>query len=279
MPGIPTRTVRIGDVTVGGGNPLVLFAGPCQIESRSHTLAIAERVSSIAKAVGMPLVFKASFDKANRSSVDSPRGAGMERGLEILAEIRAATGLPVLSDLHTSEQCAPAARTLDALQIPAFLSRQTDLLLAAGETGKPVLVKKGPFLAPEDMENVAGKIASTGNHQILLCERGTSFGYHTLVVDLRSLAVMRSTGYPVVFDATHSVQSPGGLGAASGGDRKFAPILARAAVAAGTDAIFLETHDDPDRAPSDGPVMLPLDELPDLLETLLRIDRALQPRP
>ena len=279
MPGIPTRTVRIGDVTVGGGNPLVLFAGPCQIESRSHALAIAERVSSIAKAVGMPLVFKASFDKANRSSVDSPRGAGMERGLEILAEIRAATGLPVLSDLHTSEQCAPAARTLDALQIPAFLSRQTDLLVAAGETGKPVLVKKGQFLAPEDMENVAGKIASTGNHQILLCERGTSFGYHTLVVDLRSLAVMRSTGYPVVFDATHSVQAPGGLGAASGGDRKFAPILARAAVAAGTDAIFLETHDDPDRAPSDGPVMLPLDELPDLLETLLRIDRALQPRP
>ena len=269
-----SHIVSIGDLRLGGGQPLLLIAGPCQIESAAHALGVARILSDLAEELGMPLIFKASYDKANRSALGSPRGVGIERGLEILAEIRTATGRPVISDVHTAEQCAIAAATLDVLQIPAFLSRQTDLLLAAGETGKPVMVKKGQFLAPADMQNVAAKIASTGNRQIMLCERGTSFGYHTLVADMRSLPIMRASGYPVVFDATHSVQAPGQLGSASGGDRRFAFVLARAAVAVGVDAIFLETHDDPDKAPSDGPVMIPLAEMPALLRTLQNIHRA-----
>lgn len=266
------RPVEIGPVAVGGDNPLVLIAGPCQIESRTHAMDLAKRIADIARAQSMPLVFKSSYDKANRTSIDGKRGVGLSEGLEILAEIRRVVGCPVISDVHESGQCAPAAEALDALQIPALLSRQTDLLVAAGETGKPVMVKKGQFLAPGDMANVAAKIERTGNHSILFCERGASFGYRNLVADMTGLAIMASFGHPVVFDATHSTQAPGALGDASGGERKFGPLLARAAVAAGVDAIFLETHDDPDHAPSDGPVMLPLDELQPLLRVLQSID-------
>jgi 2-dehydro-3-deoxyphosphooctonate aldolase (KDO 8-P synthase) len=221
---------------------------------------------------GVPLIYKSSYDKANRSSIGTQRGLGMEAGLAILAEVRARVGCPVLTDVHAPEQCAPAAEAVDVLQIPAFLSRQTDLLLAAGETGRAVNVKKGQFLAPWDMVHVAGKIASTGNHNILLCERGTSFGYNTLVTDMRGLPIMARTGYPVVFDATHSVQQPGGQGATSGGQREFAPVLARAALAVGVAAVFIETHADPDRAPSDGPNMIPLAEMPALIARLKRFD-------
>jgi 2-dehydro-3-deoxyphosphooctonate aldolase (KDO 8-P synthase) len=221
----------------------------------------------------VPLIYKSSFDKANRTSLAAARGIGMAEGLAILAEVRATTGLPVLTDVHSAEQCAPAAEAVDVLQIPAFLCRQTDLLLAAGATGRAINVKKGQFLAPWDMKNVAAKIASTGNHNILLCERGASFGYNTLVSDMRALPIMAETGYPVVFDATHSVQQPGGQGTSSGGQREFAPVLARAAVAVGVAAVFIETHADPDHAPSDGPNMIPLREMPALIARLKAFDR------
>ncbi|MBV1798208.1 3-deoxy-8-phosphooctulonate synthase [Siccirubricoccus sp. G192] len=266
------RTVRIGPVAVGNHLPLAFISGPCQIESRAHALETAHALREMAAAAGVPLIYKSSFDKANRTSVTAARGIGLREGLEILAEVREATGLPVLTDVHNEAQCAAAGQAVDCLQIPAFLCRQTDLLLAAGATGKPVNVKKGQFLAPWDMQNVAEKIASTGNADVLLCERGTSFGYNTLVSDLRGLPIMAATGYPVVFDATHSVQQPGGLGGSSGGQREFAPVLARAAVAVGVAAVFIEAHADPDRAPSDGPNMIPLREMPALLARLKAFD-------
>lgn len=265
-----------GKVTFSNEAPFVLISGPCQIESKEHAMGIAQRVADIADTLDMPFIFKSSYDKANRTSVAGARGIGMEKGLEILAEIKQKLGCPVLTDVHTEEQCAIVAKYVDILQIPAFLSRQTDLLLAAGRTGKAVHVKKGQFLAPWDMANVAKKIASTGNDNVLLCERGTSFGYNTLVNDMRGLPIMAQTGYPVVFDATHSVQQPAGKGDSSGGDRAMVPYLARAAVAVGVAGVFIETHDNPDHAPSDGPNMVPLDEMPHLLHTLKQLDTLIK---
>ncbi len=265
-------TVQIANLTLANDAPLVLISGPCQIESRSHALEVATALAEICRAANIGLIFKSSYDKANRTSATAQRGIGMSQGLEILAEIRQTIGCPVLTDVHAAEQCAPAAQAVDVLQIPAFLCRQTDLLLAAGETGAAINVKKGQFLAPWDMTHVAAKIASTGNTRILLCDRGTSFGYHTLVSDLRGLPIMARTGYPVVFDATHSVQQPGGQGASSGGQREFAPVLARAAVAVGVAAVFIEAHPDPDAAPSDGPNMIPLREMPALIARLMAFD-------
>jgi 2-dehydro-3-deoxyphosphooctonate aldolase (KDO 8-P synthase) len=264
--------VRAGAVEIGNDRPFVLIAGPCQIESRAHALEVAAALREMSDAAGVPLIYKSSFDKANRTSVSAARGIGIGEGLAILAEVREATGLPTLTDVHAPEQCAIAAQAVDVLQIPAFLCRQTDLLLAAGETGKPINVKKGQFLAPWDMANVAAKIASTGNNNILLCERGASFGYNTLVTDFRALPIMARTGYPVVFDATHSVQQPGGQGTSSGGQREFAPVLARAALAVGVAAVFIETHPDPDSAPSDGPNMLALRDMPPLIARLKAFD-------
>jgi len=268
------RHVTVGDITLGNDLPLVFIVGPNTLESRGHALEISAALAEIAGRLRIALIYKTSFDKANRSSHRSARGIGLEAGLPILAEIRERTGLPVLTDIHAPEQCAPVAETVDILQIPAFLCRQTDLLLAAGATGKPINVKKGQFLAPWDMQNVAAKIASTGNQRILLCERGASFGYNTLVVDMRALPIMAETGYPVVFDATHAVAQPGGLGDRSGGERQFAPVLARAAAAVGVAAMFIETHEDPDRAPCEGPTMVPLKALPALLEQLIALDRV-----
>jgi len=270
--GIVPRVVRVGAIEVGNQLPFVLIAGPCAIESRAHALEVAAALLSLSEATGVKVIYKSSYDKANRTSAASGRGIGMAEGLAILAEVRERFGLPVLTDVHGPDQCAPAAEAVDVLQIPAFLCRQTDLLLAAGETGKVVNVKKGQFLAPWDMVHVAAKIAGTGNHNILLCERGASFGYNTLVSDMRALPIMARTGYPVVFDATHSVQQPGGQGASSGGDRTFAPVLARAALAVGVAAVFIETHEDPDRAPSDGPNMIPLREMPALIARLKAYD-------
>jgi 2-dehydro-3-deoxyphosphooctonate aldolase (KDO 8-P synthase) len=268
-----SRVVRVGPVQISNIRPFVLIAGPCQIESRSHALEVAHALREISERTDVPIIYKSSYDKANRTSASAARGVGMDAGLAILDDVRKATGLPVLTDVHTAEQCVPAAEAVDVLQIPAFLCRQTDLLLAAGETGRPINVKKGQFLAPWDMANVAAKIASTGNHDILLCERGVSFGYNTLVSDMRSLPIMARTGYPVVFDATHSVQQPGGQGTSSGGEREFAPVLARAALAVGVAAVFIETHPDPDQAPSDGPNMIPLREMEALITRLAAFDR------
>ena len=267
------RILRIGTIQVANHLPFMLIAGPCQIESRGHALEMADALKGISERTGVPVVYKSSFDKANRTSATAARGVGMAEGLAILAEVRERTGMPVLTDVHTAEQCAPVAEAVDVLQIPAFLCRQTDLLLAAGATGKPINVKKGQFLAPWDMKNVAAKIASTGNTDIMLCERGASFGYNTLVSDMRSLPIMAETGYPVVFDATHSVQQPGGQGTSSGGERRFAPILARAALAIGVAAVFIETHQDPDKAPSDGPNMIPIDRMEALVNRLAAFDR------
>jgi 2-dehydro-3-deoxyphosphooctonate aldolase (KDO 8-P synthase) len=266
------RKVQIGPLTVGNALPFVLIAGPCQIESRGHALEVATALADMARACGVGVIYKSSYDKANRTSAGAARGIGLAQGLDILAEVRARTGLPVLTDVHLPEHCAPVAAAVDVLQIPAFLCRQTDLLLAAGETGRPINVKKGQFLAPWDMRNVAAKIAGTGNTNILLCERGASFGYNTLVTDFRALPIMAATGYPVVFDATHSVQQPGGQGTSSGGQREFAPVLARAALAVGVAAVFIETHPDPDRAPSDGPNMIPLRAMPALIARLKAFD-------
>ncbi len=267
-----SKTVEIGPLTVANDRRLTLIAGPCALESRQHALEMSEAIKEITDAAGVGLIYKSSFDKANRSSVDTPRGLGLKESLPILAEVRETRGCPVLTDIHTEEQCAPVAEVVDVLQIPAFLCRQTDLLLAAGRTGRAVNVKKGQFLAPWDMANVVTKVASTGNERILLTERGASFGYNTLVSDMRSLPIMARTGYPVVFDATHSVQQPGGLGGRSGGQREFVPVLARAAVAIGVAAVFMEVHQDPDNAPSDGPNMVHLKDLPGILSTLTALD-------
>jgi len=269
------RAVKVSPtVTVGRGHDLLLVAGPCQIESLDHCLMVADTLQKYVHGLPVNLVFKSSFDKANRTSIEGKRGLGIDAGLEILAAVKRRTGLPILTDIHTPEQVAVAAEVVDILQTPAFLCRQTDLLLAVGHTGKAVNVKKGQFLDPHDMAHVAAKIASTGNHNILLCERGACFGYRDLIVDMRGLVIMRSTGYPVIFDATHSVQSMGGAGGASGGNRTFIPPLVRAAVATGIDGLFVECHDDPAKAPSDGASMLPLGEMRALIESAVRIRAA-----
>ncbi len=267
-----TREISIDSVKIGATRPLVLIAGPCVIESEETTLRHAERLMTICNGLSMPLIFKASYDKANRTSIGSFRGPGMKEGLRILAKVKESLGLPVLSDIHSIEQIAPAAEVLDVLQIPAFLCRQTDLLIAAARCGRVINVKKGQFLAPWDMKNVAGKLAASGNENIILTERGVSFGYNNLVVDMRSFPIMRASGYPVVFDATHSVQLPGGQGESSGGQREFVEYLSRAAVAAGIDGIFMEVHEDPDKALCDGPNSIPLSELAFLLKKLRAID-------
>jgi len=266
------RIVTIGDIAIGGAHPIALITGPCQLESLDHARMMAEKIAEACAPTGTQFIFKASYDKANRSSIGTERGLGMERGLEILGRIRDEFGVPVLTDVHEPGHCGIAAQVVDVLQIPAFLCRQTDLLLAAGETGLAINVKKGQFLAPWDMANVAAKVASTGNSRIMLCERGTSFGYNTLVTDFRGLPTMAATGWPVVFDATHSVQQPGGLGGSSGGQREFAPVLARAACAVGVSALFIETHQDPDNAPSDGPNMIPVDQMAALIARLRAFD-------
>jgi 2-dehydro-3-deoxyphosphooctonate aldolase (KDO 8-P synthase) len=275
-----TRHVTIGDLTLGNDRPLTIIAGPCALESRAHALEMSQALAEMAAKLGIGLIYKTSFDKANRTSRDSDRGLGLETALPILAEVREASGLPVLTDVHLPEQCGPAAEAVDVLQIPAYLCRQTDLLVAAAATGKAVNVKKGQFLAPWDMKHVVGKIEGAGNSNVLVTERGASFGYNTLVSDMRSLPIMAAqTGCPVVFDATHSVQQPGGQGGTSGGQREFVPVLARAAVAIGVAAVFMETHQDPDSAPSDGPNMVPLKELPALVETLQELDRIAKAKP
>lgn len=267
------KTVPVGDFSFSNDSRFALLAGPCQLESLDHARMLADRIGQSCARHGVPFVFKASYDKANRTSLSGKRGLGIDAGLDILDRIRAEFGCPVVTDVHDIDQVRRAAEVVDILQIPAFLCRQTDLLLAAGETGKAINVKKGQFLAPWDMANVAAKIASTGNENILLCERGTSFGYNTLVSDFRGLPIMAETGYPVVFDATHSVQQPGGKGTASGGQREFVPVLARAAVSVGVAALFIEVHEDPDNAPSDGPNMVPLADLDALLARLVALDR------
>ena len=266
--------MHIRDVPCGADHPLVLIAGPCQIEGLDHALSCASHLAKIAAAVGMGFIYKSSFDKANRTSANAARGIGMDEGLAIMARVRDELGCPVLSDVHLPEQCAPAAEALDVLQIPAFLCRQTDLLLAAAATGAAVNIKKGQFLAPWDMAHVAAKVTGAGNARVMLTERGTSFGYNTLVSDMRALPEMAKLGHPVIFDATHSVQQPGGLGGSSGGQREFVPVLARAAVAVGVEGLFMEAHEDPDNAPSDGPNMVPLDAMEGVLSRLQRIDTA-----
>jgi len=274
------RHISVGNITLGNDLPVVFIVGPNTLESRAHALETSAALAEMAARLKIGLIYKTSFDKANRSSVGGERGIGLVKGLPILAEVREKTGLPVLTDIHAPEQCAPAAEAVDVLQIPAFLSRQTDLLLAAGRTGNAVNIKKGQFLAPWDMANAAAKVASTGNERILLCERGAMFGYNTLVVDMRALPIMARTGYPVVFDATHAVATPGGLGDRSGGEREFGPVLARAAAAVGVAAIFLETHQDPDHSgTAEADTMLPLKELPELLETLIALDKIAKAQP
>jgi 2-dehydro-3-deoxyphosphooctonate aldolase (KDO 8-P synthase) len=270
----PNSIVTIGNVRFGNALPLALIAGPCQLESRAHALEMAAALKEIAARIGIGLVYKTSFDKANRTSAASARGLGLDKALAIFAEIRAATGLPVLTDVHEAEQCARLAEAVDVLQIPAFLSRQTDLLIAAARTGRVVNVKKGQFLAPWDMANVVAKVTGAGNPNVLVTERGVSFGYNTLVSDMRALPILARTGAPVIFDATHSVQQPGGQGASSGGEREFVPVLARAAVAVGVAGVFIETHQDPDKAPSDGPNMVPLKQMEPLLARLMEFDRV-----
>jgi len=266
------KTIRIKELNISNTQPFTLIAGPCAIESRDHAFMMAERLKGITSELGIPFIYKSSFDKANRTSIKSARGIGMEEGLKILGDVRKEFDVPVLTDIHLPEQCAPVGEVADVLQIPAFLCRQTDLLVAAAQTGKAINVKKGQFLAPWDMKNVAAKIAESGNDNIMLCERGASFGYNTLVSDMRSLPIMAATGYPVIYDATHSVQQPGGQGGTSGGDRTMVPVLARAAVAVGVAGIFMETHQDPDNAPSDGPNMVRLEDLAGILKTLKQLD-------
>lgn len=273
------RDVQVGNLVVSNARPLSLIAGPCQLEGRDHALMIAEQLQAICARLGIGFIFKGSFDKANRTSLGGKRGLGLEAGLDVLASVKQELGCPVLTDVHAPEQCAPVAEVVDALQIPAFLCRQTDLLIAAGQTGKAVNIKKGQFLAPWEMPNTAEKTASTGNENILLTERGTSFGYNTLVADMRALPQMAQTGYPVIMDCTHSVAQPGGKGTSSGGQREFAPVMARAAVAVGVAGLFIETHQDPDTAPSDGPNMIPLSEMDALLSHLIRLDEIAKSAP
>jgi 2-dehydro-3-deoxyphosphooctonate aldolase (KDO 8-P synthase) len=273
------RTVTVGKLAIANDRPLTLIAGPCALESRAHALEMSQALTEMSGKLGIGLIYKTSFDKANRTSLASGRGLGLEASLPILAEIRETRGCPVLTDVHEPLQCAAVAEAVDVLQIPAFLCRQTDLLVAAAKTGRAINIKKGQFLAPWDMRNVAQKVAEAGNTSILLCERGVSFGYNTLVNDMRALPVLAETGYPVVFDATHSVQQPGGKGTSTGGQREFVAVLARAAVSIGVAAVFMETHQDPDKAPSDGPNMVKLRELPALLQTLIEFDRLAKARP
>ena len=275
---VPNPVVRVGSVDIGNAKPLTIIAGPCALESRAHALEMANALKEIARNAGVGLIYKTSFDKANRTSAGSERGIGLDQALPIFAEIRETAGLPVLTDVHEREQCAVVAEVADILQIPAFLCRQTDLLIAAAKTGRAVNVKKGQFLAPWDMRNVIAKVTGAGNPNVLTTERGVSFGYNTLISDMRALPVLASFGAPVVFDATHSVQQPGGQGTRSGGEREMVPVLARAAVAVGVAAVFMETHQDPDNAPSDGPNMMKLRDMPDLLAELLEIDRIAKRR-
>jgi len=276
----PNARVAVGGVTFGNDAPIAIFAGPCQMESRAHALEMAAALKEICIRLGVGLVYKSSFDKANRTSLSGKRGIGLEGALPVFAEIRERLGLPVVTDVHEIEQCARVAPVVDVLQIPAFLCRQTDLLIAAARTGRVVKIKKGQFLAPWDMRNVVAKVTASGNPNVLVTERGVSFGYNTLVVDMRGLAIMAETGAPVIFDATHSVQQPGGQGTSSGGDRRFVPVLARAAVAVGVAGLFIETHQDPDHAPSDGPNMVPLKSLEGMLAELIAIDRLVKrPKP
>jgi 2-dehydro-3-deoxyphosphooctonate aldolase (KDO 8-P synthase) len=271
-----THRVHIGEITIGGGAPVILIAGPCVIEEEAFTLALATSLQEVSRELGIPLIFKASYDKANRTSISSARGPGLEEGLRILQRVKEEVGLPVISDVHQVSDVSRASEILDVIQIPAFLCRQTDLVVEAARAGKPINVKKGQFLAPWDMAHVVEKIVSTGNEQILLTERGTSFGYNNLVSDMKSLPIMRGLGYPVIFDATHSVQLPGGAGKASGGDREFIPTLSKAAVGAGVDGVFLEVHPEPERALSDGANSLALDALFPLLKQLKAIDRIVK---
>lgn len=273
------KHVKISDLTVGNDLPLTIIAGPCQLETADHAQMIAGKMKEACDAAGAQYVFKASYDKANRTSLSGKRGMGIDAGLKVLDDIRKTMGIPVLTDVHSEAQCSIAAEAVDVLQIPAFLCRQTDMLLAAGNTGAVINVKKGQFLAPWEMPNIVTKIESTGNTNILLTERGSSFGYNTLVADMRSLPQMAQTGYPVVMDATHSVQQPGGQGGSSGGQREFAPVMARAAVAVGAGAVFMETHQDPDNAPCDGPNMIYLDQMPHLIDTLMRFDALAKANP
>jgi 2-dehydro-3-deoxyphosphooctonate aldolase (KDO 8-P synthase) len=273
------QNVKIGDLEVANNKALTFIAGPCALETRDHALMIAEAMAKACADAGAQYIFKASYDKANRTSVSGLRGLGMDEGLRTLSDIRDQIGCPVLTDVHSPEQCAAAAQAVDVIQIPAFLCRQTDLLIAAGKTGAVVNVKKGQFLAPWDMPNVIAKVENTGNTRILLTERGTSFGYNALVADMRALPQMAQTGYPVVMDATHSVQQPGGRGGSSGGQREFAPVMARAAVALGVASVFIETHQAPDTAPSDGPNMIPLDRMPELVASLMRFDKLAKSDP
>ena len=270
----PNATVTVGSVTIANDRPLALIAGPCQMESRAHALEMAAALKEITGRLGIPLLYKTSFDKANRTSLSAKRGIGLEGALPVFAEIRDRLGLAIVTDVHEACQCPQVAEVVDVLQIPAFLCRQTDLLVAAANTGRTVKVKKGQFLAPGDMRNVVAKITGSGNRNVLVTERGVSFGYNNLVVDMRALPIMAEIGCPVIFDATHAVQQPGGLGTASGGDRRFVPVLARAAVAVGVAGVFVETHQDPDRAPSDGPNMVPLKAMESLLRELMAIDRV-----
>jgi 2-dehydro-3-deoxyphosphooctonate aldolase (KDO 8-P synthase) len=270
---VSPRHVRAGNVTFGNDLPFVLIAGPCAMEGRQHAFDMAGKLKELTQKLGLGFVYKTSFDKANRTSIKSNRGIGLDTALPVFQDLRKQLGVPVLTDVHAPEQCHVVAEAVDILQIPAFLSRQTDLLVAAAETGKAVNVKKGQFLAPWDARNIVEKFDACGNPNVLLCERGVSFGYNTLVSDMRALPIMAATGCPVVFDATHSVQQPGGQGATSGGQREFVPVLARAAVAVGCAAVFMETHEDPDSAPSDGPNMVPFKDMPSLLERLVALDR------
>ncbi|PXW71017.1 2-dehydro-3-deoxyphosphooctonate aldolase (KDO 8-P synthase) [Loktanella sp. PT4BL] len=266
------HNVQIGDLSVSNDNPLLVIAGPCQLEGIEHAQMIAGKMAEICAAHGAQFIFKGSYDKANRTSLSGKRGLGMDEGLKVMQSVKDSIGCPVLTDIHSPEQCTTVAAVCDVMQIPAFLCRQTDLLLAAGETGAVINIKKGQFLAPWDMPNVVSKIESTGNKRILLTERGSSFGYNTLVADMRSLPIMARTGYPVVMDATHSVQQPGGMGGSSGGQREFAPVMARAAVSLGIAAVFIETHEDPDNAPSDGPNMISLDQMDGVIKSLMAFD-------
>ena len=273
------RHVTIGDIEIGNDLPLVMIAGPCVMESRDHALDMSGRLAEMAKGLGVGLIYKTSYDKANRTSATGERGVGLDDALSVFADIKKETGLAVLTDVHEPDHCARVAEAVDVLQIPAFLCRQTDLLIAAAKTGKAINVKKGQFLAPWDMANVVAKIEAAGNTDVMVCERGASFGYNTLISDMRALPILAKTGCPVVFDATHSVQQPGGQGTSSGGQREFAPVLARAAVAVGVAAVFMETHQDPDKAPSDGPNMIPIDQLPEIVETLLELDQLAKAKP
>ncbi len=267
------KIISVDQLKISNSSPLTVIAGPCQMESRDHAFEMCGALKELTQRLGMQFIYKSSYDKANRTSLSGKRGIGLDKGLEVFKELKEHFGVPLITDVHTAEQCGLAAEVVDVLQIPAFLCRQTDILIAAANTGKALNIKKGQFLAPWDMKNVAQKVQESGNENIMLCERGASFGYNTLVSDMRSIPIMKETGYPVIYDATHSVQQPGGLGGSSGGDREMVPVLARAAVAIGVAGVFIETHQDPDNAPSDGPNMVKLNELPQLLETLIQFDK------